>query len=80
MKLSYPIILKPEDGNYNVVFPDVFGLVTFGTTKNEALYMAHDALITAYKSQMLTDTTPSTLTKINTLFPEYEAYMIEIEI
>lgn len=44
MKLTYPIVLEPEEeGGYTVTAPDLPGLVTFGSTLDEALAMAIDA-------------------------------------
>lgn len=44
MKLTYPIVLEPEEeGGYTVTAPDLPGLVTFGSTLDESLAMAIDA-------------------------------------
>jgi predicted RNase H-like HicB family nuclease len=53
MKRRYSIVLTPEpDGSaYNVTSPDIPDLITFGTTREEAIAMALDcaeALILTY--------------------------------
>ena len=46
MRYVYPCILHPEDGGgFSVSFPDVEGANTGGATRQEALYMAEDALV-----------------------------------
>lgn len=40
----YYAIFSPENGAYNVSFPDLTGCLTFGSDMQEALYMAKDAL------------------------------------
>jgi antitoxin HicB len=44
--ISYPAIIKYDksDKNYLVEFPDLPGCVTFGQTKEEALFNAEEAL------------------------------------
>ena len=44
MKYVYPAILTPEDGAYNVDFPDLPGCYTCGDDLADALHMANDAL------------------------------------
>lgn len=41
---SYPVIYTKEDTNYIAIFPDFYGLSTFGSTLSEAAEMAYDAL------------------------------------
>jgi len=47
--MRYPVILTPDSGGYVVSFPDVPEALTQGETKEEALAMALDALITAFE-------------------------------
>ncbi len=44
MKYVYPAIFTPEDGLYNVDFPDLPGCYTCGDDLADALYMAADVL------------------------------------
>lgn len=47
MKYVYTAIFNPEDNNagaYNVSFPDIPGCLTFGTSLEDAIKMAEDAL------------------------------------
>lgn len=45
MKYSYPAVFSPDkDGWYSVIFPDVPGCLTCGSTLNESIAMAEDAL------------------------------------
>lgn len=80
MTISYPIIIKIDGNDYNVVFPDLLGVVTFGYSINEAIEMAKDALKEAYLSNMLEGCKPSSLSKIKELFPNNLSYLISIEI
>ena len=43
-KYSYPAVFEPEDKYYNVHFPDVRGAITFGEGREDAIFMAQDAL------------------------------------
>lgn len=44
-KHRYTVFFEPQmDGTYNVVFPAIPGIVTFGRTLDEARRMAADAL------------------------------------
>ncbi|MFG0934760.1 type II toxin-antitoxin system HicB family antitoxin [Staphylococcus sp. 231237_7MaSpsaltlick] len=44
MKYYYYAVLEKEDEYYNVSFPDLAGVITFGKGINEAVEMASDAL------------------------------------
>ena len=44
MKYVYPTIFEPEDGLYNVTFPDLPNCYTCGDDLADALFMAEDAL------------------------------------
>ena len=44
MKYVYPVLLEPEDGLYNVSFPDLPGCYTCGDDLADALFMAEDVL------------------------------------
>lgn len=44
MRYVYPAIFTPEDGMFNVVFPDLEGCYTCGENLADAMYMAEDAL------------------------------------
>lgn len=45
--MDYPINLKADGNGWMVTFPDIPEALTSGATREEALEMAHDALITA---------------------------------
>lgn len=47
MATQYPVRLTPDGDGYLVHFPDIPEALTFGSTREEALDMAHDALLTA---------------------------------
>lgn len=47
--MRYPINLESSDGGYVVSFPDVPEALTQGDTREEALEMGLDALITAFE-------------------------------
>lgn len=44
MKYVYPVIFEPEDGMYNVTFPDLPSCYTCGDDLADAMYMAEDVL------------------------------------
>lgn len=44
MKYVFPAVFEPEDGLYNVTFPDLPDCYTCGDDLADALYMAEDAL------------------------------------
>ena len=45
MTLSYRILLREEpEGGYTVVVPSLPGVVTYGSTKKEAITMAKEAI------------------------------------
>lgn len=44
---NYPINLKADGNGWMVTFPDIPEALTGGATREEALAMAHDALVTA---------------------------------
>lgn len=43
-KYVYPAIFEPEEGMYNVSFPDLPDCYTCGESLSDAMYMAEDAL------------------------------------
>ena len=43
-KNVYPAVFEPEEGGYNVSFPDLPGCLTCGDNLEDALFMAEDAL------------------------------------
>lgn len=47
--MRYPVNLQPDSGGYVVSFPDIPEALTQGDTREEALSMAQDALITAFE-------------------------------
>lgn len=47
--MRYPINLQPCDGGYVVSFPDIPEALTQGDTREEALEMGLDALVTAFE-------------------------------
>ena len=44
MKYVYPAVFEPEDGLYNVVFPDLPSCYTCGNDLTDAVFMAEDVL------------------------------------
>lgn len=46
--MRYPIKLEPCDGGYVVSFPDIPEALTQGDTREEALFMGLDALVTSF--------------------------------
>lgn len=44
MKYVYPVIFEPENGMYNVSFPDLPSCYTCGDDLTDAMFMAEDAL------------------------------------
>ncbi|WJV61019.1 type II toxin-antitoxin system HicB family antitoxin [Pectobacteriaceae bacterium C52] len=47
--MRYPVNLEPDTGGYVVSFPDIPEALTQGDTKEEALAMALDALVTSFE-------------------------------
>lgn len=47
MAHQFPVRLTPDGDGYLVQFPDIPEAITFGATREEALEMAQDALVTA---------------------------------
>jgi antitoxin HicB len=45
--MQYPVQLQPDGTGWLVTFPDIPEALTSGATREEALEMAHDALVTA---------------------------------
>ena len=45
MGFGWPVDLVEEDGGVSVCFPDVPGAITWGSTREEALNQAEDALV-----------------------------------
>ena len=79
MKISYVAIFKKNDKYIEVNFPDLFGVVTFAETENEAITMAKDALKEAYYCKMLSDKNTS-FEQMKKLFPNEECKLIEVEV
>ena len=53
MRLSYPVLLEPDDnGTLLVTFPDIPEAVTFGDDEEDALFRAVDALETLLAARM----------------------------
>lgn len=47
--MFYPVDITPDGNRWLVVFPDVPEALSAGETRDEAVQMAHDALITAFE-------------------------------
>lgn len=47
--MRYPVNLEPDSGGYVVSFPDIPEALTQGDTREEALFMALDALVTSFE-------------------------------
>lgn len=80
MEIKFVAIFKKEDIYYNIVFPDLYGVVSFANSLDEARTMAKDALKEAYLSNMIDSSKPSSLEKIKKLFPNYICEEIKIDI
>ena len=81
MKYSFPAVFKvdKEDSKYiNVVFPDIFGAVTFGESMDDARYMAKDLLIALEDEVKIAR--PSSFEETARNFPEYVIEMVEVDI
>ena len=81
MKYSFPAIFRidKEDEKYvNVVFPDIFGAVTFGEGMDDARYMAKDLLIALEDEIKVSKPSSLEVTKQN--FPGETVEMVEVEI
>jgi len=50
--MEYQCIIKQEDGLYGVEFPDIPNIITVGTTHQEAVAMASEALNAALESDV----------------------------
>jgi predicted RNase H-like HicB family nuclease len=50
--MEYQCIIKQEDGLYGVEFPDLPNIITVGTTYEEAVAMAGEALNAALESDV----------------------------
>jgi len=60
--MKYPFLLTPDGSGYMVTFPDVPEAISYGETKEEAIDLAYDCLITAldfYFDDMRRVPTPS---------------------
>lgn len=81
MKYSFPAIFRVdnEDDRYiNVVFPDIYGAVTFGENMEDAMRMAKDLLISM--EDELKISIPTSLEETRNNFPEDIVEMVEVEI
>ena len=82
MKYSFPAILKKDkyDENIiNVTFPDLLGVYTFGTTRDEALLMAQDVLKeTLLSVPELKEIASTPIEKIKTMFTD--VVLVEVEL
>ena len=81
MKYSFPAIFRvdKEDEKYiNVVFPDLFGAVTFGESMEKARYMAKDLLIALEEEVKIS--TPTSLEETQRNFPDEIVEMVEVEL
>lgn len=47
--MRYPVKLEPDSGGFVVSFPDIPEALTQGDTREDALEMARDALVTAFE-------------------------------
>ena len=50
--MTYYCTLEPDDGKYAVSFPDLPNVLTYGDTKEEALYNAWEALNGVLESEL----------------------------
>ena len=81
MKYSFPAIFRvdKEDSKFiNVVFPDIFGALTFGEGMEEARYMAKDLLITMEDEVKISK--PSTLDETQKNFPDDIVELVEVDL
>lgn len=73
-KYAYPAIFTPEDAGISVLFPDIAGCFTSGTTIDEAIFMAQDALcLMLYDMEECGDPIPPS-SNIGNISPQGEAF------
>ncbi len=81
MKYSFPAIFRvdKEDSRYiNVIFPDIFGAVTFGEGIENARYMAKDLLVAM--EDELKISVPTSLKETQKNFPDDIVELVEVEL
>jgi predicted RNase H-like HicB family nuclease len=82
MKYVFPAILeKDKEANsvYNVSFPDLLGVYTFGTTRKEAILMARDVLKEVLLvAEDLRDITPTPYEELSKLYGD--VIKVEVEL
>lgn len=79
MRYVYPAVFTPEDGGYNVVFPDLDGCYTCGDDLTDAIYMAEDVLaftLFDYEKEAREIPKPSDPEKIKTKKAEFVNYIV----
>lgn len=77
-KYAYPAVFTPEDVGISVHFPDVDGCFTSGTTIDEAIFMAQDALclmLYDMEESGLTAPTPSPIGNVVTQGEAFASYV-----
>jgi predicted RNase H-like HicB family nuclease len=78
MKYQFPAILThEEEGVINVSFPDLLGVYTFGTSREEALTMAKDVLFGVLESmEHFKEVTPTPLEEVKQKYED--VVMVEV--
>jgi len=83
MIYKYPAIFrvdKEDSKRINVSFPDIFGGVTCGIGKENAIFMAKDLLKLMIQRAPNQCEKPSSIEEIQHKFPGEEVIIIEVEI
>ena len=78
MKIAFPAIFRQEKDSdaINIVFPDIFGAVSCGYGRENAMFMA------SYECNFdnCRSATPSSLSKMKKLFSDDTVIMIEVDV
>ena len=79
-KIAYPALFKSTEEGIDVTFPDIFGGVTCGEDRDDALLMAKDLLRLMLKEAPAQCEIPKSVEETKKLFPDDEVVLIEVEL
>ena len=82
MKYSFPAIFeedKQDKESINVVFPDLWGVVTCGKGMDEARFMAKDVLKSMLQFEYIRETKSKGLEQTKVNFPDKTVELVEVE-
>ena len=82
MKYSFPAIFEQDkqDKNFiNVIFPDLWGVVTCGKDMEEARLMAKDVLQSMLQFDYIRETKSKGLEQTKANFPDKTIELVEVE-